>query len=509
MSTEESFFELFRGFSGAHGTYDTEEYSADKGKQEIKRSATTKRSPVTRELWRRHLAGEYHLGIITICEDSHCWWGAVDIDDYTIDHAQLVRTLAEQSIPAVVCRTKSGGAHVYLFFSEPIPAAAVMSRLRDLAAVLEHGDSEVFPKQTRVGKSDLGNWLNMPYFDGDLSRCYAVQASGLGMSMQRFLDTAHKSRLSEAQLSALVLRRSTKGWEDAPPCLEHLAGLPGGIPQGMQNNALLGLGVLAKKMSPDNWQDLLVKWSQTLCVPPHDPDRMRSLIRSLSNKDYSYQCNAAPCVNHCNKLVCKTRRFGVRVPQRPDVVTSLSILDTNPPVFYATLVNGGVVECKSRDLLDGRIFQRLVLEQLQLMIFIPKHESWQNMLAELIESATRIEAPREISHAGELFELVEQFCTDRYVSDSSDGLLNGKPWRDDEAGRVWFRIKDLMRHLRQNQFSGELDRPRLNTQIRQMGGTHGEVTVLGRSVSIFGLPISIFQWRSGAAKLPEMEDDGI
>ena len=136
-----------------------------------------------------HLDGERPLGIIAIREDSTCLWGAVDIDKYDLDHAQLVRDLAELGAPAIVCKTKSGGAHVYLFFSEPIPAQTVIDKLRELASALGHGDAEIFPKQAQVllERGDLGNWLNMPYFDSRRTERYAVESDGRGMSVEMFL----------------------------------------------------------------------------------------------------------------------------------------------------------------------------------------------------------------------------------------------------------------------------------------------------------------------------------
>jgi hypothetical protein len=197
---------LFAGAERSHGTY-VEEDAEPGGKRTIKRTATTTRSPVTLALWQQHIAGTKPLGVVPIREDDACMWGAVDVDDYTIVVAELAAEVVKAGIPAVVCRTKSGGAHVYLFFSEPIPAAEVVPRLRELAAALGHGDSEIFPKQTTVlqERGDLGSWLNMPYYGGDATTRHAVRPDGRGVTAAAFLELAESVRLSRRGLSDLRL----------------------------------------------------------------------------------------------------------------------------------------------------------------------------------------------------------------------------------------------------------------------------------------------------------------
>src|SRR5262249_12295142 len=144
------FHALFAGMERAHGTYGklTEQRPED-GK--LKGEAVTKREPVTDELWEAHLAGQHGIGIIPIREDSTCVFGAIDIDVYAdLDHGRIAATVARQGLPLIVCRSKSGGCHLYLFASTPVPAGKMQDRLRDLAASLGHGQAEIFPKQSKI-----------------------------------------------------------------------------------------------------------------------------------------------------------------------------------------------------------------------------------------------------------------------------------------------------------------------------------------------------------------------
>jgi hypothetical protein len=43
-------------------------------------------------------------------------WGCIDIDSYAgFDHQKLINKIKQFKLPLVVCRSKSGGAHVFLF----------------------------------------------------------------------------------------------------------------------------------------------------------------------------------------------------------------------------------------------------------------------------------------------------------------------------------------------------------------------------------------------------------
>ena len=49
-----------------------------------------------------------------------------------------------------MCRSKSGGAHLFLFTEEPVTAEDLRNKLTQLAAVLGYGNCEIFPKQIKI-----------------------------------------------------------------------------------------------------------------------------------------------------------------------------------------------------------------------------------------------------------------------------------------------------------------------------------------------------------------------
>ena len=503
--------ELFRGFENGHGTYRKEEKKAGSLKSTIKGTARTLREPPSVELWQQHLAGERPLGIVPIRSNGECYWGVIDVDKYdSLSHVDIVTKLRKMEVPASVCKSKSGGAHIFLFLREPVPAFDLIAKLREIASILGFGDSEIFPKQTEIleDRGDLGNWLNMPYFDATQTVRYAVADNGRGMSIDKFLSVAEESRLTREQFDAL-LKTSIVEDEDlreAPPCLQHLC--RAGISEGTKNNTMFNLGVLAKKVSPEGWKNLMEKWNrQYVNDPKLSSEDMLSLFRSMERKEYFYKCKENPLLAHCDKVTCSKRRHGVGQAATPDI-SSITILDTVPPLFFVRMTSGGTVECEPDDILSSRGFQRRALEQLRTLLPLYKQEAWQQRIQECLDQAQVLEAPREVSVAGALEELMQQFCTDRHRAQTKEEILLGKPWIDEESGRYYFRMKDLISHLNREKFS-EWTRQKLTQRIRDLGGNHFFFNLKGAGTNVWWLPGNVFSVQDEPFDTPRAGDSPI
>jgi len=180
------FKEIFEGLKIAYGQYQKGERS-ENGKQKGK--AFIVRKNVSDDLWENHIKGEGPaLGIIPINENNNCKWGCIDIDEYNFDHIGLLKNIRRFKFPLIVCRSKSGGAHVFLFTKEFISASLMQSRLKKIAKVLGYEGSEIFPKQTEilVDRGDTGNFLNLPYYNEMKGLRYAINDNGSGCSLEEF-----------------------------------------------------------------------------------------------------------------------------------------------------------------------------------------------------------------------------------------------------------------------------------------------------------------------------------
>ena len=118
----EIFLQLFGGYGKAHGQTAVLD-RAKHGKTQAKYRIV--HEPLTVELVQNHLDGKLGVGSIPIDETSHCSFGALDIDDYNLDLVELLSKVKRFKLPLVVCRSKSGGAHLFLFLSEKVAASEV------------------------------------------------------------------------------------------------------------------------------------------------------------------------------------------------------------------------------------------------------------------------------------------------------------------------------------------------------------------------------------------------
>jgi superfamily II DNA or RNA helicase len=190
-------------------------------------------APVNPEFIRMHLQGReianqrrkepFVAGVYALMSDETCWFLAADFDKATWqrDALAFIATCREKQVPAALERSRSGnGAHVWIFFSEPVPA----SDARKLGAHLVTETMErcpdigfksydrFFPSQDHMPAGGFGNLIALPLqhaarqhgnslFVDDELRPYEDQWSFLS-SMRR---------MSRAELVTIVEQASATG----------------------------------------------------------------------------------------------------------------------------------------------------------------------------------------------------------------------------------------------------------------------------------------------------------
>jgi len=225
MDDQNKFIEIFTGLDRAYGQTQSREKN-EAGKLEG-RSWLVK-EPITRDKWINHLEGkEPSLGIIPIDDNNQCKWGAIDIDTYDgFDYKKLIKKIVEKKLPLVVCNSKSGGAHVYLFVSEPVRAKDMQVKLKEIAVFLGYGDCEIFPKQIQLNQKGTGNFLNLPYNNPKYPTRYAFDDEGNSLELKEFIDYYKEKVVSNLDMVVIEKNMNDQLKEDfkqAPPCLVKLA----------------------------------------------------------------------------------------------------------------------------------------------------------------------------------------------------------------------------------------------------------------------------------------------
>mgnify|MGYP005991807661 FL=1 len=217
MELAEQFSKIFEGSKRAHGIFNVNDQNNGLKQQGVAR--TIKTVGATTKNWDDHLKGQVGLGIIPINEDNLVKWGVIDIDTYSLDLPELVKKIESFKLPLVVCRSKSGGAHVFCFTTDWISAGDMQDKLRELAAGLGYGGVEIFPKQREVlvDRGDIGSWLNMPYFENETSVRYAFNPKGQSLSAEEFIEFVEKRKITHEELLDLSVPE-VEELKDGPPC---------------------------------------------------------------------------------------------------------------------------------------------------------------------------------------------------------------------------------------------------------------------------------------------------
>ena len=480
---------IFRGLDIAHGTYKIEKARGD-GKQAGK--AVVVRQPPTDELWVKHLQGvEPSLGIIPIRADNSCTWGCIDIDQYPLDHKGVVEKIAKLKLPLVVCRSKSGGAHVFLFTTEPVPAADMRKYLTAAAALLGESGREIFPKQSEilVDRGDTGNFLNLPYFGGDETLRYAIKSDGSAATLEEFYRLYEEAVQTPPLSFPEAPAQPEQPIKDGPPCLQTLCAQ--GFPEGTRNNGLFNIGIYLKRTGASNWEDKLSEHNHKFFGPPLGLSEVQVIVKQLTKKDYKYKCKDAPINSFCNAGLCRTRKYGVGAdgPDSPQM-SALSKYNSEPPLWFLD-INGRRVELDTESLHNQAAFQKACMEKVNLLPPTLRKQDWEQVLNSLLREMVELEQIQEASEdttlTGRFTALLEEFTTHIQQAMDRDEILLGRPWVDEEDQRVYFRIKDLEDHLTRNNFKG-LSAPKMAQRLRDLGGEPLPLFLKGRTTRVWRMP---------------------
>lgn len=473
-------FDLYPGLTRAYGKYTITQEGVD-GKK-VQGRASTELKPYTAELWVDHLHGKCGLGVVAINDEATCQWGVIDIDKYDIDLKELEKRIHELNLPLLVIRTKSGGAHLTTYFSEPISCKKVRQKLYEFCIALGYGGVEIFPKQVALAsKKDVGNWLNMPYFEYRNTKRYAI-FKGKKLSLLQFIDLATKLRISEEVLMSIDV--SVKGnFDDGPPCLQMIT-KSGKIPEGTRNSTLFALGVYCRKRWEDDWETKVEEMNTDYIDPPLKSREVQTITRSLGRKEYFYPCGKTPLQEHCNKDLCKKRAYGIGELEEDFNLNigSLCKIATEPPIWIID-VEGIRLQLDTEELIDQTRFRRACMMAINKLPPLMKRIPWEKMIREKLENVEIVDAPMETGVSSRVNQYVSQYLINTPEGETRDELLVGRPWHDKENQLIYFRGNDLIRFLENNGI--RLEPRKVWNSLRESGTLHKQMGIAGTVIQVW------------------------
>ncbi len=179
-----------------------------------------------------HLTGDTCVGFYVLRKDNTVHCSCVDFDDHDDDpnpewreDAQKVFNFLESEgyTPTAEVSSSGSGAHIWLFFEDPIPAWLIRKFWTGVSKKVDQKFKEIYPRQDKLSGKGLGNLVRLPYWNK--SRFVDVNESW--EELDRFTPTW--TYRSEIEASCIRFGTSL-----VPPVKDEY-GLPGEISSMIKN----------------------------------------------------------------------------------------------------------------------------------------------------------------------------------------------------------------------------------------------------------------------------------
>jgi len=448
------FHELFVGRTDAYGTYALPKgQTAKRGTKFLGKAKTVTDGKLTVEDYRNHLKGEIGLGVVPIIPTVNTVsWFVIDVDDYVKEdlHGKLALKIMTMNLPLVICNSKSGGAHLYCFLTEPAPAKDVIEVARKFCKKLGLGPrTEVFPKQDSIVSNDAGSWINLPYF-GDTRKCMGTDGH-TELTLEEFLQFVHRMEVHPSDLDVRVEelqhREEPTDKSKAPPCIDLM--VRDGIEEGGRDNALTHVAVYMKKRFPDDWQDKLMEFNSEHVHPALPFGDMARIVKGGERKDYQYLCKQQPMCSLCDKAACFKREFGIGNGDEDELmdfsIDSVRKIETEDPIWII-VIDGMPIRLKSENLFNYRLFRMEFFKRCNRVLKIMKEGEWGIKLDEAMLDLEKESAPEIVGESGQIRHHFMEWTGQMMQTGEKTRIVEGYPLYEDK--QIMFRGTDFISYLK-------------------------------------------------------------
>ena len=511
----EKFKRIFAGLDYAYGNFKKETSSIPS--QKVEGKSTVIRQPVTDELWKNHLAGVgLRLGVFPVTADNTARWGVIDIDKYSYDYEALLKKIREEKLPLIMCRSKSGGAHLFLFTEELVSAAELKYAMEKCAALLGVKDimDRIYPMQTKIlaSRGDTGSYLNMPYYNAEEGSQYAYNDDFSAASIDEFFklydtyvvkDLAKFIKESPALPTTIKAKRRKENspYAEAPPSLLTL--MKQKVGKGHRDQFLFALGVFYRKAQADERfkdkkgnpltvEELMRQANRDYMVEPLTEKEVNKTIDSLDRHDYQrYPCQSPPLKGVCNPTICLTRKYGITNDEFPkdakQIFENLTELESNPRLFFIDVQPDDLqkdkirVELEAHQLRKKDKFYDAVLDRAGVWLPDMKTNEFNTLMSEVYKTRNIEEAETEADEDQDIRDWFEAFVSATAAYTERANLLQGVCYYNMETKELEFRLDLFIKYLRVQRVT--ISRPKLISRLKRIlkaSKKHATITISGK-----------------------------
>jgi len=482
------FIKYFRGLERNYGFCNIEKGYTDQESGKLKFNPGDygwSAEPILDKDYIEHLNGKKSIGIQPCNDEGMASFGAIDIDPKNYTNFKIenyLKIIAENNLPVIPIKSKSGGLHTYVFTTEPIEASEIRKFLETLLFTFGlPANTEIYPKQTKLGintdgKYINGNFINLPYFNK--KERVALLPDGRELTFEQFLDVVKENLQTKESLRKsaedLIRKQLTGGPEefsDGPPCLQAITKelTPTNKLNDERDRFLYNYMVFAKKKFKDSWEDKVLEAARAYIVYDNTwgDEKVKKKIKDWKKDTAGHTCHENPIARKCSKPVCLKRKYGIISQVNNDwpMLSGLTKIDYKPdPEFYINVArpNGEVALIHAKhvkQIIEQKELKALIASQTEVVPPPIKSKDFQAILNGLwanldVQHPAFETTPREV-----LFELTKEYLNGpkatSYTSFNSGAVyIEGdyayckfQPYFDELKSREWRNEAQRTSHM--------------------------------------------------------------
>jgi hypothetical protein len=426
--------------------------------------------------YQQHLDGTKSIGIQPCNDDGLARFGAIDIDPKiykNLDVKYYLNIIQEKELPLIPIKSKSGGLHLYVFTKEFIKAKVIKDFLEEVLFLFKLPiNTEIFPKQTKLGEDTdgnklNGNFINLPYFNKD--ERVALDPSGKEIPFAIFLNCVELNKQTSEQLknisNTIIQKELTGGAEefkDGPPCLEILSK---NIMKDGRDRFLYNYMVFAKKKYSDDWKNKVIEAGRNYFEfnATWTDDHIKMKIKQWDKETKGHTCTDELLAPVCVKSECVKRRFGIISDKKIDwpLMTNLIKVDFKPdPEYYFTVENkkGESVPVHAKDvnkLKDQKELRGLIMSQADVFPPPIKSMDFHAMINALLDGQDTVQPAPGTRPIEILKELLREHVNGPQAT-SFNSFKSGNVLKD--KTHAWFVYNDFYNFLKENEWKKDPSR---------------------------------------------------
>ena len=496
---------IFRGNIHNYGLHD---YNfTKKNEKEEGQNVTVKNKLLTAEIFKQHLNGQKGLGLIPINEENKCCFTVIDVDLYDEDFSTYIEAIENNNFPLVPFKSKSGGLHIYIFFKNWINIRSGIDIINKFITLLGidllikrklNKVVEVFPKQYKLNIGDVGSWINIPYYNAKDTKQGLINKNKT-LSLDRALLYIKEKRTTLNDANNFI---NDLPFHDAPPCLQTLYFLNPLRQNSGRNEFLFSFGVYFKQKDENFFEQKLFDINNSMINPIDKGELEKTILQSLRKKDYIYKCKVSPCLDYCNKNLCKRREYGVGKEGgyfSELVYGKMFQIKTNQPYYEWEVKieeqDGDFKKLRFKneeEIIRQDAFLKLCFRELHLLPAKMKQTAWFQLVNQYLKDVEEININREddISPYALFKALLYDFLLNRAMAQNRDQILNKRVYLDKRRKVFLFRARDLIDYLFTNKSFRAYTLTEIYGLLRDMKVESIRIkTDLGKQIRVYAFPL--------------------